>query len=348
MRNSRFSKIKVVSFIALLSSIALAFSPNPSLHAHRPPPPALHAKFALKSKYTLLSSAILGVLLGTPKDTFASEASRIPPMETVQYRQVEDETEEEDVDYDYEEDLEEEDVTDDVTSKPPITTHTKQTPVDDPMSAFGSVTKAKLSSSSNSGKSASDVLQISPDVAFKQFVVPTAFVGAAGYMIKFHMNEDKGVEEAIQMFEKERAEYFNITSVVENELESNGTSVSSLEDDLAVGEEQDDDNDGEDDSMNKKKRKKKKKSGKKKKKSVSPTDDVSSDDSNVTNEDSNDEENDINFEENVSGKRKPPKIDIDAIVESAARDTEQSDGSKKSDDPNIEDERERLKRMFGK
>jgi len=205
----------------------------------------------------------------------------------------------------------------------------------DPMVAFGAVAKQKVAAQkSSSSTGVSDVLNISPDVAFKQYLLPTAFAGAAGYMIKFHMNEDKGVEQAIEMFEKERAEYFNITDVTELEDGDNSTSAELALDETDNGN--DDDNLGDDsdegDNPRKKKRKKKKK-GKKKKKSEEPIFSDEVDD--IVNEDK------LPPSTKPSNIRKPLSVDISAIVDSVGKDDEN-----KENDKDIEDERERLKRLF--
>lgn len=180
---------------------------------------------------------------------------------------------------------------------------------DDPLAAFGSIgqekSDAEMSKSGSGG--------ISPDVAFKQFLLPTAFIGTAGYMFRFHINEDKSVEEAIAMFEEERKEYFNITSVDEEEGgASNATNATLVVDDEPESPPSfpaDDDDDL-------------------KPKNIPPSMD----------------------EKAPSGGesiQRRPLPDIDALIsDSQAEINEDKESNDESGD--IEDERERLKRMFGK
>jgi len=190
----------------------------------------------------------------------------------------------------------------------------KNTEEKDPLAAFGAVTATKnVVNVKESKGSKTGSPNFSPDAAFKQFGVPVAFAGAVGYMVKFHINEDKGVEEAISMFEKERAEFYNITTVDDENDENNV--INSTD---ALNGSSDDNEDSIDDEV--------------------PT----SSEIEVRDNPGNDAE----MKKPFAKKKLPPIDDIvkDSIADKAVNKSSEESSSK---DDDIENERERLKKMFG-
>lgn len=265
--------------------------------------------------FTTLLGGRMGIFL--PPAHAALPNDEVPMVQERSYDAVgSDYYEDEGMDEYYEEE-EEEEVGGSLSSEEESTVSTlekENTEEKDPLAAFGAVTATKnVVNVKESKGSKTGSPNFSPDAAFKQFGVPVAFAGAVGYMVKFHINEDKGVEEAIAMFEKERAEFYNITTVDDENDENNV--INSTD---ALNGSSDDNEDSIDDEVQ------------------------TSSEIEVRDNPGNDPE----MKKPFAKKKLPPIDDIvkDSIADKAVNKSAEESSSK---DDDIENERERLKKMFG-